>query len=116
MADGAHDGKGGSQLSYWGYPGLPKDEGAKYMQKAAFLGTPSFKHERKSSVDFKGDHFKQNPHPEPVNIFRSHAVSRKEEIRIAAWAQLQMEWKQQFKKFKGKKKSIYFLPPKLSLL
>jgi len=24
------------------------------MQKAAFLGTPSFKHERKSSGDFKG--------------------------------------------------------------
>lgn len=75
------------------------------MQKAAFLGP--LLSMRESPVETLRDHFKQNLHPKPVNIFRFHVVSRKEEIRIDAWAQLQMEWKQ-FKSSRGKK--INFLP------
>lgn len=87
---------------------------AKQISKVVFFGTPLFKHE--SSEDFKGTHFSKNPHPKPVNIFRSKAVPKKRRNKNSSLSSITNGVAKIISKVQGEKKSISFLPPKLSLL
>lgn len=82
----------------FGHPGLSKDAGGrthqiakqKSFQTAVFFGTPLVKHE--SSEDFKGNNFSKTHILSQLTFLGLTWYLRKEEIRIAPWAQLQMEW------------------------
>lgn len=63
------------------------------FQKMVFLGTPFFKHERETSEDFKGNNFGKTHILSQLTFLGLTQCPRKEGIRIASWAQLQMEWK-----------------------